>query len=68
MSEQNSLSTFILGMLAGTWKFLFINVDAAMLIRIAEATVTATICGFAAMAAKDLYLFIKRKLKKSQIK
>jgi hypothetical protein len=60
MTNDNTQG-FLFGMIGGVAKFWFINIEAAMLTRFAEAMITAFFCGVVGMAGKELFTYVKRK-------
>jgi len=60
---SNTLIGFVSGLIGGALKVI-LAMDANTMKNIVEAGLTALICGFAGVAGKELYLFIKKKIKK----
>lgn len=63
--EQHNNNTigFAIGMVGGTVKFLT-ALPAEFFPNLIGASVTALICGACGIAGKELYIYIKRKLKR----
>jgi hypothetical protein len=51
---------FMIGMISGIVKFLFI--DPALFSRFLEAGITAVVCGVLGMLGKDVYVWVKNKM------
>lgn len=58
--NDNKLS-ITLGSTSGLAKFFIVNINAAPLLRMCEAAVTAVICAVLGMVAKDLYVWSKKR-------
>jgi uncharacterized membrane protein YebE (DUF533 family) len=57
----DNITSFGIGAIAGIVKFIFtLNIATDSASRIGEAVMTAGLCGFAGMAGKELYGYIKK--------
>lgn len=63
MDNNNTAIGFIGGLLGGTGSYTLLQIQETS-IHLAVAVGTALLCGFAGIAGKDFYYFIKHKLKK----
>jgi hypothetical protein len=63
--NHNNFYGFLFGMIGGFYKYAFVNIDASVLIRFAEAIVTAFFCGAVGVAGKIFFTWAYKKFKKA---